>query len=52
MSIWGGNTGGSQAATQAALLQQIATQQANDTLSKQYGAAKGEYGTNYPKNRS
>jgi hypothetical protein len=47
MSIFGNNTGGTQAATQAALLQQIAATQANGDLQTAANKATADFATNY-----
>ena len=47
MSIFGNNTGGSDAAMQAALLQQIAATQANGTLQNSANNATADFATNY-----
>lgn len=47
MGIFGGNTAGAQSGFQNALLQMIASQQAQDVLAPAYNTAKAEYGTNY-----
>jgi hypothetical protein len=47
MGLFGGNTGGSQAATQAALLQQIAATQANGDLQTAANNATADFSTNY-----
>lgn len=45
--VFGGNTQGSQSGMQNALLQAIASGQAQGALNTNYGNAKGEYATNY-----
>ena len=47
MSIFGGNTGGSAAALQAALLQQQGVQQANNALQTGANNATADFATNY-----